>query len=169
MQHRSHEQKTQNLVEDQRKQLVAHAFLPVRWLQGGKGPKHAKVETMEGLVGKGLLGEFSCPVQVGTRKSWACCRNLHRRGGCVFAWQGSSISRRVWGARMLAELSQAQDKQSVRHRGSMVSIVDGERFLFWGRLACKAKIEKNAADESFDTCTGALAALLWRSMGISGT
>jgi len=65
-------------------------------LEGGKGPKHAKVETMEGLVGKGICtgeGVVSSPDK-GAASAEEC------------------------------------------------------------RLACKAKIEKNAADESFDTCTG---------------
>jgi len=65
-------------------------------LEGGKSPKSAKVETMEGIVGKGVCtgeGVISSP-EKGAASAEEC------------------------------------------------------------RLACKAKIEKNAADESFDTCTG---------------
>ena len=69
----------------ERKRLAAHVFLPVRWLQGGKGPKHAKVETMEGLVGKGLLGSNSHvqfklePTSLCMLQEFAPARGLCRR------------------------------------------------------------------------------------------
>ena len=116
-------------MEDQRRQLVAYAFLPVRWLQGGKGPKHAKVETMEGLVGKGLLGSNSLfqfklePTSLG-----------HAAGICTGEGVVSSPDKGAASAEecevlgcLMSFLKPRIVRQSVRHR---VSILDGERFLF---------------------------------------